>query len=272
MAAATQTHKTPPIQKQSIFFTRDYRHLPRPQLSMWLFVAVFVLPVFAGILLFYPQISFAVATWVSGVITGNTGVPTAVISSDFIPMIGPVYLVEIAGSLPTRLFSILNFVIAGIILFYGALFRKKGFRAMVIYVCIAMFIHMIASFYFIFFPEYFPYTLVNYSELYMEQQIALWICIAGISGFAIALIFSSFLSKLIAFAATMVYTGLYGVTRYVIYLLVLHYFSSLYMATLFFTLGMLFDFLQMVFIYVLYVQHASKGFGKPKMGRLWRWA
>ena len=123
-----------------------------------------------------------------------------------------------------------------------------------------------------FFPEYFPYTLVNYSELYIEQQIAIWLCIAGIAGFAISLIFSSFLAKLIAFIVTMLYSGIYGIARYVIYLLVLHFFSSIYMATLFFTLGMLFDFLQMVFVYILYVQYASKNFGTQKRGTLWKWA
>ena len=272
MAAGTQTVRDTAIEKQNIFFTRDYRHLPKPRLSMWLFVLAFAVPALLGILLFYPQITHAISQWVSGLITGATGIPTSVISSDFIPMIGPVYLVDIAGSLPTRMFALINLIVSSVALLLALFVRHNGIRSFIVYLCIALFIHIVASLYFVFFPEYFPYTLTNYSELYIEQQIAIWICIAGISGFAISLIFSSFLSKLLSFVVTLLYSCVFGITRYVVYLLILHYFSALYMATLFFTLGMLFDFLQMVFIYILYVQYASKDFGTQKKGTLWKWA
>jgi hypothetical protein len=272
MAAGMQNKKDATIEKQNIFFTRDYRHLPKPRFSMWFFVVLLVLPSLAAILVFYPQVSRGVSEWVSGVITNNTGVSTSVISSEFIPMIGPVYLVDIAGTLPTRVFSIINLAVSLLVLILAGIFRKSGFRSFIIFLCMAMFIHMISSLVFIFFPEYFPYTLKNYSELYMEQQIAIWLCISAISGFAISLIFSSLISKLITYLATLAYTFVYGVVRYVIYLVILHFFSSLYMATLFFTLGVLFDFLQMVFIYILYVQYASKAFGSQKEGALWKWS
>ena len=225
------------IEKQNIFFTRDYRHLPKPRFSMWLFVFVFVLPIIAGLLLYYPRITEVIAVWTSNVITNATGIPTSVTSSDFIPMVGPVYLVDINGSLPTRAFSIINLVVSLTVLLLSMIFNKSGFRSFIIFLCMAMFIHMISSLFFIFFPEYFPYALADYSELYMEQQIAIWVCIAGISGFAIALIFSSFIPKLIAYLTTLAYAGIYGITRYVLYLVVLHYCSSLYMATLFFYAG-----------------------------------
>ena len=272
MAGGKHNRNDAPTEKQSIFYTRDYRHLPRPRLSMWFFVALIVLPVLASIFLFYPRLSLAISTWVSGVITGNTGVSTSVISSEFIPMIGPVYLVNIAGSLPTRVFSIINAVVSLAVLLAVGIFRKSGFRAFMIFLSMAMVIHLISSLFFTFFPEYFPYTLENYSELYMEQQIAIWLCIAGISGFAISLIYSPLLAKLTAFFATLAYSFVYGVVRYVIYLVILHFFSSLYMATLFFTLGVLFDFLQMVFIYILFVQYASREFNSQKEGALWKWS
>lgn len=267
-----KTKKNAAIEKQEIFFTRDYRHLPKPRFSMWIFVLLIVFPTLAAILLMYPQLSLGISQWVSGVITDNTGVPTSIISSDFIPMIGPVYLVDLAGSLPTRVFSIINLAVSALVLLLAGIFRKSGFRSFIIFLCMAMFVHLISSLFFIFFPEYFPYTLKNYSELYMEQQIAIWLCIAGISGFAISLIYTHIFAKIVTFLATLAYSFVYGVVRYVIYLVILHYFSSLYMATLFFTLGVVFDFLQMVFIYILYVQYASRTFGSQKEGSLWKWS
>ncbi|MFH1512620.1 MAG: hypothetical protein ABIG45_04620 [Bacillota bacterium] len=272
MTVGIQNRKGAAIEKRHIFFTRDYRHLPRPRMTMWLFVVLLIVPTIVGLVLFYPQISYGISVWTSGVITNGTGIQTAVTSAEFIPAIGPVYLVDIAGSLPTFLFSVINLIVSAAILLAVALLRRSGMRSFAIYVSMAMFVHMISSLFFIFFPEYFPYALVDYSELYMEQQIAIWICIAGISGFAIALIFSPFLSKLLSFVATLVYTGIYGITRYVLYLLILHYFSSLYMATLFFTLGVLFDFLQMVFIYIIYIRYASMKYGSQKEGTLWKWS
>jgi hypothetical protein len=272
MIAGTQTRKGAAVEKRHIFFTRDYRHLPKPQITMWLFVILFIIPVIIGLLLFYPQISLVISNWTSGVITNSTGIPTGVTSSEFIPMVGPVYLVDIRGSLPTLLFSIINLIVSITVLLLVILFRRSGMRSFAIYVSMAMFVHMISSLFFIFFPEYFPYSLTDYSELYMEQQIAIWICIAAISGFAIALIFSSFVAKLLTYAATLVYAGLYGITRYVLYLLILHYFSSLFMGTLFFTLGVLFDFLQMVFIYIIYIRYASRKYDSQKEGTLWKWS
>jgi hypothetical protein len=272
MAAETQSRIDKPAQKRLIFFTRDYRHLPKPRIWMWLFVVLFILPVIAALVLFYPQISYAVSAWTCGVITGGTGIRTSITSSEFIPAIGPVYLVDIAGTLPTLWFSVVNLIVSVLILLLVIFLRRSGLRSFGIYVSMAMFVHMISSLFFIFFPEYFPYSLTDYSELYMEQQIAIWICIAAISGFAISLIFSPFWSKLLTYFVTLVYTGLYGITRYVLYLLILRYFSSLYMATLFFTLGVLFDFLQMVFVYIIYVRYASQKYGSQKEGTLWKWS
>jgi hypothetical protein len=272
MVAGTQTRGGTSVPKRRIFFTRDYRHLPKPQLTMWLFVLLFIIPVIVVLLLFYPQISQAVSAWTANVITGSTGVPASVTSREFIPMIGPVYMVDIVGSMPTLLFSIINLIVSVAILLLVTLVRRSGMRSFAIYISMAMFVHMISSLFFIFFPEYFPYSLTDYSELYMEQQIAIWICIAAISGFAIALIFSPFWSKLLTYVSTLVYTGIYGITRYVLYLLILHYFSSLYMAALFFTLGVLFDFLQMVFIYIIYIRYASRKYGSQKEGTLWKWS
>lgn len=272
MAVAASNKKPTTIEKRQISYTRDYRHLPRPKISMWFFVLLLVIPAVLAVLLFYPEISLAISVWVSHVITGGTGVPSTVTSAEFIPAIGPVYLVDMAGSMPTLLFSIINLVVSLATLFLVMLMRRSSMRSFAIYICMALFVHVISSLFFIFFPEYFPYALVDYSTLYMEQQIAIWICIAGISGFAIALIFSSFLSKLLTYLATLAYTAVYGITRYVVYLLLLHYFSSLFMATLFFTLGVLFDFLQMVFVYILYVRYASKKYGSQREGTLWKWS
>lgn len=272
MTAGTQNRKGTTIEKRRIFFTRDYRHLPKPRISMWMFVFLFVIPTVAALVLFYPQISQAISAWTCRVITGSTGIKTSVTSSEFIPMIGPVYLVDIVGSLPTFWFAVANLIVSVAVLLLVVLLRQSGMRSFAIYISMAMFVHMISSLFFIFFPEYFPYSLTDYSELYMEQQIAIWICIAGISGFAIALIFSPFWSKLLTFLSTLAYTGVYGITRYVLYLILLHYFSSLYMATLFFTLGVLFDFLQMVFVYIVYVRYASGKYGAQKEGTLWKWS
>lgn len=258
-------------EKRYINFTRDYRHFPKPKLSSFLFFILIPVPVILVILFYYPDITMALSSWTSKVISGSIGVQTTITSSEFIPMIGPVHFLDMVGSSPTFTFSLINLIVSVAIL--GILsFVESNMRSLIVYICMGAFVHAVSSAFFMFFPEYFPYALVDYSELYMEQQVAMWLIIALIAGLATALVYAPVYSKIITFFAILAYVAAYGITRYGLYLVILRSVSSLFMATLFFTLGVLFDFLQLVFIYTLFVMRASIRNSYGRGGSLWRWS
>ena len=60
-------------------------------------------------------------------------------------MIGPVYLVKMDGSLPTHTFSILNLVVSIVLLMITVSYKKRGYRSLLIYLSIALCIHIASS-------------------------------------------------------------------------------------------------------------------------------
>ena len=68
-----------------------------------------------------------------------------------------------------------------------------------------------------------------------------------------------------------VYSFAYGVLRYVTYLFIVSQISTIYMATLFFTLGPLFDFLYITYFYGRYVSRIIEVNESKESGDIWRW-
>ena len=107
--------------------------------------------------------------------------------------------------------------------------------------------------------ETFPYTMLDFSELYMVQQIGIWLFFIVIYGITTAFLGSrGYMYKVLSTFMLMVYSLLVGFIRYVVFLYILSIGSSIYMYLMFFTFGPLFDFLYLVSIYGLLVDRLIK--------------
>jgi len=123
------------------------------------------------------------------------------------------------------------------------------------------------------FSVHFPYTASDYSDLYIKQEVSLWISYLIISGLITGFIgFKDILRKMIVMISIMLYSFLFGIVRYIFFLYVIHEFSILFMPVLFFTLGPFFDFLYFVFFYGIYVDKAVKRYASAKGRGQWEWA
>jgi hypothetical protein len=260
------------VEKSRIYYPREYRHFLRIQGATIPFLLLCVAPVVLALLVFYPQITEWITGWSGSIIGRVTGIEPGVESGEFLRWTGggDIRYLSFPGSLPSWLHAIISAGVSVIIFIVAALTPK--IRPLMIYLCMAMFVQYISSMFFILVPEYFPYTLTDYSELYMKQQVSIWLMVTLLIGISVAFAAAPGLSRVVVFYFCVIYTFMFGCVRYVLYILVLHYFSLLYMATLFFTLGVLFDFLQMVAIYAVFVRYQSSRINTGERQSLWQWS
>ena len=258
-------------EKRYINVTRDYRYFDKPGFLSFLYICFTALPVVVLLLMFYPELTAAISAWAGGVVSQVTGVVTGLSSSEFIPVLGDVVFVDMPGTAPTASFALVNLIVSLASMVFLSRLQCQA-RSFIIFVNMAMFVHGVSSAFFLLWPECFPYVLTDYSELYMEQQIGLWIMISVIAGISTGLIHAPLRAKLLAFYTTLGFSFIYGVTRYVVYMATLYWITALYMATLFFTLGVLFDFMQLVCVYSIFVKYASSRIHASKEASQWKWS
>jgi hypothetical protein len=113
-------------------------------------------------------------------------------------------------------------------------------------------INAISSAYFIVCPHLFPYDIGQFSMLYQGTELGTWLMIPIVMGAALAPLPAPFIEKAGVVAATMAYSIIFGIVRYVVFLFLLYKVSVLYMAVMVFSFGPLFDFVYIVGFYSYY--------------------
>ena len=257
-------------EKTTIFYARDYRHFSAYPSRILLFCALLVVPVVLVFLLFYSPLTHAMALWSGKVISQVTGETAELLSCPFIPGLGGVYYIGIPGHAPSFTHALLAGItsIAGLIIISQV---KPDSRPLMLYISIALCVQLCSCLFFIIWPDRFPYDLRDYSQLYMIQTVALLIILPAILGLSLALLRISAVVRALSLLAQVFIQLLYGLTRYVVYMAILYYCSYLYMAALFFSLGVLFDFIQMVTIYGFVARKASEFYNSAEGKRRWAW-
>lgn len=259
------------ILKSTIFYPREYRHFSKMKRSTWFYLLLCVLPVTSIFFVLYSPISKMLCTWAGNMIALVGGQTLMRSTYEFLPWFGNLYYLVLEGPMPTYTHALISTIVCVVALVVLSQVEGSA-RALMIYLCMGLFVHLISSVFFLFFSAYFPYTHTDYSELYMKQQVAIWIMISFVSGVATALINSSGIAKWITFLSTVAYIFIFGCIRYVVYLLIVLYCSLMYMATLFFTFGVLFDFLQLVAIYSIFVKYMSTKMNTGRRRSEWLWS
>ena len=259
--------------KKTIYFMRFYRRLERNRTKDNIYTIVFILVYIIGLLIFYSKVTLEISNIIKQILSKYIAIEGLnVVGKEFIPMFGPIYYLEVPTVYPEYGMLIINIIICTIGLI-SMVAIKKIYGPMSIYLSMGFIVQIISCIYFILSKGKFPYTACDYSELYMKQQLSIWIFLVIIIGVVIALLgMGNVRMKLMTIIATIMYSFIFGVIRYCIYLFIIFKFSILYMPVLFFILGPFFDFLYLVFFYGLYINKIIKIYDSNEGRKAWKWA
>lgn len=259
--------------KEKIYLSRTYRHLKVNKAESILFLTLLVLPCLIALLLGYGKVT----QWVSELTAAALqqilpSLSTGFQQHIFIPGMAKIQTVTVPTTVPDVSFILVNIVITlGIIV--TAMSGKRKTKPISIYLAIMLFIHLVNCVFFLFAGEAFPYSAMDYSELYMKQQVGIWICFLIIIGLVTGILGTGGLwLRIVTFAGVMLYSFVFGLLRYILFLYIIFRFSMLYMAVFFFALGPFFDFLYLVSIYGFYLNKLTDMYTSGKRKEEWIWS
>lgn len=242
----------PVTEKALMYHHRSYRKLPRVhprRTALEFFVCSIIISLI--ILKSYPALTYY-ASYLGSLIFSNARVQYEIIASSFI--FGDIYILDIFGRYPSLVFSIYAGLISLFLIILLPLLKFIS-KPVFIWFTLIFSINLVSSIFFIFFADYFPYTLWNYLELYLKTEICIWLIIPYILIFAFLPLPANFISKLLLVLKTLLYTIIFSFARYIIFIFILREFSYLYLAMLSFIFG---PFLNYIFIIRFYSIFVSK--------------
>ncbi len=260
------------MNKTQIYYPRTFRRFKADYKNQWLFVLLCAAPCIVLFLFFYSSLSLwlcqAVQWCLKDVFGGDT---LSLEYGEYLPIFGGVYYLSVPNKLPGTAFCLANLV-ATLILLSFCFIRRNRCKPLAIYIAIALLIHLISCIYFLLAADYFPYTATQYSELYIKQQMGIWLSFLAIAGFITGFMNNgTLLSRCVTFFGIMIYSLVFGSVRYLVFLFIVSKASSLYMPSMFFTLGPFFDFLYLVYFYGVFVRHVIVRVNTGERRSVWEW-
>lgn len=259
------------MKKKSIYYSRTYRHL---NFDRWQNIVFLVILIGVSLTLFIMNmnnitgfISRIAAELLGKIFVGR---PIYIVSNEF-SILGNMQMIDLPTVYPTLQFTVINFLVVLVLVLFLASGKRRG-KPLSIYATLGLLVHMINCIYFIFASNHFPYTAYIYSDLYMKQQIGIWVTFIVLTAMVVVLIGNKgIMYKLLAFISIMAYSFVFGAVRYVVFLYIIEQFSILYMAPMFFVFGPFFDFLYMVAIYGVFINKMVKLYDSEKGREEWQW-
>ncbi len=179
-----------------------------------------------------------------------------------------IWLVNTEGSFPSNNLLIWVGVIS-VILWILMIVLKKLPLPLRLGVKVLAALNLVGCIYFWLWGEHFPYILRDFSILYVSAEIGMWIAIPLMMMFSLMPIPVPVYKKATLVIFTLVYTYVFGFIRYAFFVFILAKFSYLWMALLYFILGVFFDFAFMIAFYSYFISLVSPGLFKKQ--RIWRW-
>ena len=259
--------------KSMKFYPRTYRYLENNFLkSAIYYIGIFLVPLFFGLIMHMEKLtnmfSHAACEILRGALPGRI---FQVAGTSFWTGKTVCY-VKMTEEMPMPLHLDMQILIAALIFLFTVTGKRAG-RPFFLFLAFEDLGFMINGVFFRFWASDFPYSVNDFSELYIRQQM--WILIAFIVLFGIGTSclgnrkygFRLFVTLLFA-----LYTVLFAFVRYVVFLYVLSKHSMLYMFTMYFTFGPLFDCLNMVTCYGLMMNGIIKSLSGDESGKVWLWS
>ena len=257
--------------KSRIYYARTYRHLSFDATGSLIFLMGFVLPMTILIFLFYDEMALLMCRIVMWFLE-KTGIEDLGLKAgEFIPWLGPAWYVRTKAELPEQTLVVKNIAVCLAAVFILSRNPMRG-KPLSIYILINLVIHMMSCVFFLLGSDVFPYTSDDYAELYVAQEIGIWITFLILSGCVEGTLGrGKVIFRILAVLTIMAYSFVFGTVRYALFLWLIGRYSLLYMPVMFFTLGPFFDFLYFVMIYSLSAGRMMKkndGVGRNR----WEWA
>lgn len=254
-----------------IYYARTYRHLEIDKKECLLFLSLFVLPLIVLLFFFYDEITYYMSYVAAYIIYMASGVRAEMVTASFVPGLGPIYYLVLPTVLPLKRFVVWNLVASLLAIWLCSIGPRKG-RPIKIYLIITFIIHLITCIFFIFGSDVFLYTLADYSELYVYQELGIWITFTALMGLVMGLLGRGLiLLRCITVLSILGYSLLFGTIRYTLFLWLLLKFSVIYMPIMYLALGAFFDFFYFVAIYALCTNKMIKLYNTKYKG-VWTWA
>ena len=160
--------------KRFVYYARTYRHLKIDKKKCFLYFALLVLPCLIGYLFWIQEITESMTK--SGIYILEQIYPDRIFFSvsEELSVFGKVEYIQMPTVLPGFPMIFVNLVIMILSAAVLSTGKRKG-KPLSIYVLFSVVIHLINCIYFSFAAEYFPYSASDYSELYIKQQIGIWL-------------------------------------------------------------------------------------------------
>ena len=259
-------------EKKVIYYSRTYRHLKINTAGSILYFCLLVLPVLILFIFNMNHITHFMSKCAVNVLGKLYPGSPLYIRKDNFSILGKMEFVELPTVYPSTAFCVINFIIVLLLVFFCCTGSRKG-RPVSIYMTIMLVVHIINCIYFIFAANYFPYNAFQYSNLYIKQQIGIWLTFIVMMGLVTAIQGSKALVwKILSFFSVLAYSFLFGFARYILFLYIIQEFSIIYMALMFFAFGPFFDFLYLVGIYGFFMDKVIKFYESAKGKGAWRWS
>ena len=257
--------------KRQIYFARTYRHLKANRAECALFLLLFILPCLVLLLLFYDELTWVMTNGAVWMIQQAGGPRAEISAGTFLPRLGPAYYAVLPTTQPDYSLILGNLAVCLGTVWVLSTGPRKG-RPVAVYLSIMLLIHTMACAFFLLGKDLMPYTLEDFSDLYIKQQIGIWITFLVLIGLVMGVLGrGAILRRMLTVVSIMLYSFVFGFVRYVLFLWILYRFSVLYMPLMFFALGPFFDFLYFVAIYAISTNGVIRIYNTKKKGD-WVWA
>ncbi len=257
--------------KKTIWYSRTYRTLQTDYLSAAKFTVFLVIPILLILVTQIDWVTFAMANLAQKFISAEvTGKEILIETADYVPF-GEISILAFDCDLPAPNEIAINFAAVVIVVAVLGLSKLRG-RPVMIYLVFSLMVHVMSCVFFIFERDSLVYTGREFSEIFMKQQIGIWILFIILMGVVLALYSGrGMLHKVLAFLAVLIWSAFIGVLRYIVFMFILARLSALYMADMYFVTGPIFDFLYLVSIYSIYSNQMQKIFESPEGEGEWKW-
>ena len=256
--------------KDKIYYSRTYRKLRvTPKRSLTLFLSV-VIPGLLLLILFMPEITGAFCNIAYKILQKQGLVIYRGVWPN--PLFRKIhYLKGTAGS-PAAQLCIYNGLLSLAIMVLCLTLPTRN-RPVIIYLTINAGIHLVSSLWFLFAGDLFPYDLEDFSQLYMIQEVGIWVVFLVMTAGVTSILGNRGLGfKLGTIGAVLAYSWIFGLVRYTLFLYLLSRYSMLYMTVMYFTFGPMFDFLYLVLIYGLFINRMVNLYDSAKGKEEWEWS
>ena len=198
------------------------------------------------------------------------GKQMAMVYSEY-PPFGKIFSLSFEAAMPQPSEILISMTVVVIVIALLVLSSLRG-RPLMIYLLFSFMVHIISCVFYIFERDSLIYTGAEFSELFMKQQISIWILFIVFMGIIVSFFGGKgFFYRIGCFFGVLAYSAVVSVIRYIVFMFILARYSVLYMADMFFITGPIFDFLYLVMFYVFFSSKVQSVLDSPDGEDEWRW-